>query len=58
MQIFTEGGKKNKKKNTATKTSEKSLSWLARYQCQISKHEELLKFPAVIAEKHMRQAED
>lgn len=65
--IFT--GKKKKKpkqnqqnltksQNLTIKTAEKSLSLLAHYQWQISKHQELLKFPAVTAEKHMRPAED
>lgn len=44
--------------NPTIKTAEKSLSLLAHYQWQISKHQELLKFPAVTAEKHMRPAED
>lgn len=47
-----------KKKRQQKRQLKKSLSWLAHYQCQISKHQELLKFPAVTAQKHMRQAED
>lgn len=63
--ILTEKKKKKpnpqnlkKTQNPTIKTAEKSLSLLAHYQWQISKHQELLKFPAVTAEKHMRPAED
>lgn len=47
-----------KTQNLTIKTAEKPLSLLAHYQWQISKQQELLKFPAVTAEKHMRQAKD